>query len=432
MVHSLKVDVRHPCALLIGLTALPIDNTIAPPTGGGILHGSTSPKELHECDFDDSANVLWSLYGEEAERHDKATIETLKDDMDGVLIFAGLFSAALTAFVIDRAQNIQQTPAQQSAYFQQQSVVLLNLISNQLSSLGAQPSNSLNLSLSAPVSPSASDVRVNTYFFMSLIFSLSAALLATLVQRWARDYMHIFKRYRNPRKLARIRQYLHEGVEGWGMSATAEAVPVLVHISLFLFFIGVVDFLLSAHATVGYSILFPITLCAALYVISTIAPVMNPQSPYRTSFSRLVWYLFRKKGKQLFKQPFGKGAKPLSMEDVQKERAMEGNDACKRRDERAIGWLADNLRGDGEMETFALGIPGSFNTEYGQAVWRGAAGIVDNGHANVCSDESITGPATIHDLPVYIPPPFPAPTTVQHTPKPPICGPGRRRTLQTH
>lgn len=44
-----------------------------------------SPEERQ--DFDDSANKLWSLYGKEAESHDKARIETLKDDMDSVLIF---------------------------------------------------------------------------------------------------------------------------------------------------------------------------------------------------------------------------------------------------------------------------------------------------------------------------------------------------------
>jgi len=38
-------------------------------------------------DFDGSANALWTLYGKEAESHDKSQIQTLKDDMDGVLIF---------------------------------------------------------------------------------------------------------------------------------------------------------------------------------------------------------------------------------------------------------------------------------------------------------------------------------------------------------
>jgi len=38
-------------------------------------------------DFDGSANPLWTLYGKEAKSHDQSRIQTLKDDMDGVLIF---------------------------------------------------------------------------------------------------------------------------------------------------------------------------------------------------------------------------------------------------------------------------------------------------------------------------------------------------------
>jgi hypothetical protein len=49
--------------------------------------------------------------------------------------------------------------------------------------------------------------------------------------------------------------------------------------------------------------------------------------------------------------------------------AMEKNDARRDRDERAIGWLAENLRGNAEMESFTQGIPGSFNTKWGREVW---------------------------------------------------------------
>jgi hypothetical protein len=38
-------------------------------------------------DFDGSANALWTLYGKEAKSHDEAEVETLKDDMEGVLLF---------------------------------------------------------------------------------------------------------------------------------------------------------------------------------------------------------------------------------------------------------------------------------------------------------------------------------------------------------
>ena len=42
-------------------------------------------------DFDDSANALWSLYEREAKYRDEAQIQTLKDDMDGVLIFVCIY-----------------------------------------------------------------------------------------------------------------------------------------------------------------------------------------------------------------------------------------------------------------------------------------------------------------------------------------------------
>ena len=38
-------------------------------------------------DFDDNANAMWSLHLGEAKSHDEARIHSLKDDMDGVLLF---------------------------------------------------------------------------------------------------------------------------------------------------------------------------------------------------------------------------------------------------------------------------------------------------------------------------------------------------------
>jgi len=53
--------------------------------------GNNSGREPEEKrmigDFDGSANALWTLYRKEAQSRDAAQIQTLKDDMDGVLIF---------------------------------------------------------------------------------------------------------------------------------------------------------------------------------------------------------------------------------------------------------------------------------------------------------------------------------------------------------
>ena len=57
-----------------------------PPVNGG--SSDLRPEEKHMIgDFDSSANGLWTLYGKEAKSHDEAQIQTLKEDMDGVLIF---------------------------------------------------------------------------------------------------------------------------------------------------------------------------------------------------------------------------------------------------------------------------------------------------------------------------------------------------------
>ncbi|KAF8258677.1 hypothetical protein EI94DRAFT_1620655, partial [Lactarius quietus] len=225
---------------------------------------------------------MWSLHLGEAKSHDEARIHSLKNDMDSVLIFAGLFSAALTSFLSGSTNNLQVDPAQQMVYYQQQNVALLAQISKQMSSIAPQVSIPSAPPLPYPAfSPNSSEVRVNVFWYMSLIFSLSAALLATLVQQWVRDYMRVFQQYNNPLKSARLRQYLYEGVEGRYMPRVARSVPALVHVSLILFFLGLGDSLLDVYTTVGVTTIVTIAICGLLYVLCTFAPILNPQSPFR-------------------------------------------------------------------------------------------------------------------------------------------------------
>ena len=117
---------------------------------------------------------------------------------------AGLLSTAFTSFLADSTNNLQADPAQQMVYYQQQKVALLAQISNQVSSIAPQVSIPSTLPPPYPTfSPNPSNVRVNVFWFMSLVFCLFAALLAALVQQWVRDYMHVLQRNSNPLKSAR-------------------------------------------------------------------------------------------------------------------------------------------------------------------------------------------------------------------------------------
>jgi hypothetical protein len=287
---------------------------------------------------------------------------------------AGLFSAALTAFVVDSKQNLKPSPADETVYYLRQHSTILSQISVQLSSIAPQVAiPSTPPSPFPPFSPLASDVRVNVFWFMALAFSLLAALLAILVQQWVRNYMHVFQRYGNPLKSSRLRQYLYDGCKRWYMPRVAEAVPGFLHISLFLFFAGLGDSLLNINTKVALSTIVPIGVSGLLYIFVTFAPIIYPQSPYQNSFSGIIWYLFQKLRGRRFRDrgPDG-GINPVdaNMAQGQMQLAMEETEARKGRDERAIRLLIDNLTEDAEMEKFLPSIPGSFNTDWGTEVWK--------------------------------------------------------------
>ena len=100
---------------------------------------------------------------------------------------------------------------------------------------------------------------------MSLVISLTCALLATFLQQWARRYLKITQSRYSPHKRARIRAFFSEGVDKCLLPWTVEALPTLLHISLFLFFAGLVVFLCNVNLTIFKLVLSWIGLCAALY-----------------------------------------------------------------------------------------------------------------------------------------------------------------------
>ncbi|KAI0276093.1 hypothetical protein BGY98DRAFT_736242 [Russula aff. rugulosa BPL654] len=205
------------------------------------------PSDNPAQDFDEDANDLWSLYGKEAKSHDEEWIKDLKDDMDAILIFAGLFAGVLTAFVILKIPDLKVNSADQSAYYQKQTAYMLGQISQQLASGDRQISS--DYTPYPTFQPSASDRRVNILWLISLVCSLSAALLATLVQQWSRAYMRIFQQSRNPLKSARIRLFLFEGARH--LPSVADFVPGL-SISLSYFFSG--DFVTSFFTSTNPSL----------------------------------------------------------------------------------------------------------------------------------------------------------------------------------
>ncbi|KAI9467266.1 hypothetical protein BJY52DRAFT_1077698, partial [Lactarius psammicola] len=131
----------------------------------------------------------------------------------------------------------------------------------------------------------ASAVRVNVFWFLSLVLSLNCALSATLMQQWARRYQELAQRRGAVHKHGRMRAYILDGIGRFRMAQAVATMPTLLHISVFLFFAGLVEFLLPIYTTVAYTTLGCVVVFALAYTILTVLPNIYHNCPYSTPLS---------------------------------------------------------------------------------------------------------------------------------------------------
>ncbi|KAK7013702.1 hypothetical protein R3P38DRAFT_2720430 [Favolaschia claudopus] len=237
---------------------------------------SSAPDYSH----DTAGTKIWSVYVSEAEKYDKALVDSWKSDMEGLLIFAGLFSAILTAFLIESYKTLTPDSGDDTK-------TLLSQISTQLSGIA----NGSLVDLPAPESfvPSTSSLVCNLLWFISLGLSLSSALIATLVEQWARDFKYKTEMRSAPVIRARIFSYLYYGLKRFNMHAVVEVIPLFLYASLILFFAGLVAFLVPVNRAVMISVIILLGIVVIAYTTLTVFPLFSRQSPYQTPLSAELW-----------------------------------------------------------------------------------------------------------------------------------------------
>ncbi|KAF8272415.1 hypothetical protein EI94DRAFT_1718601 [Lactarius quietus] len=233
-------------------------------------------------DLHDPASKMWALCIAQADEHDTAMVERWKADMDGILIYTGVFSATVAAFLIESYKNLKPDPGEATARLLRQVTQQLAAISN-----GTQ----LALPTDDVFKPKPSAIHVNIMWFLSLCISLSCALAATLVQQWARRYLRLSQGERAAQRRVRIRTYLFEGIHLFHTRWIVENISLLMHAAIFLFFAGLVEFLYTINHEVAYVVLVAVSIFVATYIVLTSLPVFFRQCPFQTPLSSILWYL---------------------------------------------------------------------------------------------------------------------------------------------
>ncbi|SJL16720.1 uncharacterized protein ARMOST_20249 [Armillaria ostoyae] len=227
---------------------------------------------------------VWRTYLEECGAFDIEMLEGWRDGLDVLLVFAGLFSAVVTTFVVQTSQNLQVDYSQVTA------TLLFELIDVQRAAANGSLVNDVPRSDLTPFSdfhPTISDSLVNGLWFTSLSFSLATALFAVLTKQWIHQYIAMPSG--TPRDRGRIRQFRYMGLEQWGVGFIIGLLPLLLSMSLGIFLIGLVLFLVPLQAAIA-SIVGTITLISfAAYIVSNFLPIMYPSCPYKTPLTQYIF-----------------------------------------------------------------------------------------------------------------------------------------------
>ncbi|KAI3608461.1 hypothetical protein WG66_000918 [Moniliophthora roreri] len=202
----------------------------------------------------------WQKLMAEVEKYDDGTVKNWKEDIDTLLVFAGLFSAVVTAFLIEAYQWLSEDPADTT-------VVLLTRISMQLNA------SQTILPEHPQFEPDASSIRINCFWFFSLVFSLTSALFGLLCKQWLREQQRD-PPTKTPGEALALRQIRRDSFEKWGVSLFLSVLPILLEIALLLFFVGVLDLLWNRHLIPFAFCFVAVVLSAGLYFVTTFLPVL--------------------------------------------------------------------------------------------------------------------------------------------------------------
>ncbi|EKM57448.1 uncharacterized protein PHACADRAFT_88938, partial [Phanerochaete carnosa HHB-10118-sp] len=218
-------------------------------------------------------------------KDDEGKMKGYSDDIDTLLVFvsslpaclhslaiylistkAGLFSAVLTAFVVQTYQMLQPSSAD-----------LTNKLLTTNNQMLAQSNQIL-----PPFEPSVLTRWINTLFFVSLVLSLAAALLGILVKQWVREYMQWNSPLATPRENIMVRQFRLEAWEAWNIAAVVSAVPALLEVAMILFLIGMVILLWTLDNVVAICLTAVTAMFLLVVAVFTILPVFSRRCPYKS------------------------------------------------------------------------------------------------------------------------------------------------------
>ena len=271
-----------------------------------------------------------------------------------------MFSATVAASLGPGLPNLSPSPPDPSPYY-------LSLIYQVLSN-GSLPSQQPGPYY---VLPNQSTYNaVSSLWFLSLISSLTCALLAISLHLWTRRYLTDIRQPGTLCNQARVREYLTAGLHDSGIAVLVDVMRAIHQISFALFAIGLCIYASLTDFATSTVVIGWFSLWIGLYYWMTLTSILRDDSPYHSPLSSILYRCFQVLLLPCSIRTLTKRSKPASasngirgflkkMSPHGMRKAMEDSvkDFSESLDSCILRWTFKSLNKDHEFERFFAGIP---------------------------------------------------------------------------
>ncbi|KAF8195019.1 hypothetical protein BJ912DRAFT_162563 [Pholiota molesta] len=176
-------------------------------------------KSTDQSDESDNNDKFWKLFLEEAAAEAKWKVGIWKTELDSLLVFAGLFAAVISAFLVDLRFHLRPDP---------QLITLKEIVS-------------ILRNDTAPGElehPSRAVLTAGSLWYGSLVVTLIGALWGVLAKGWLGEILREIPH--NPAERALNRWKRDRATKHWYMDNVITGVPLLTQAGLAMFLSGFV------------------------------------------------------------------------------------------------------------------------------------------------------------------------------------------------
>jgi hypothetical protein len=252
----------------------------------------------------------------ETERLDKEMVERWKSEADTVLVFvgasstilgafpskehvpkAGLFTAVISVSLVESYKWLSPDPGDETVARLNVAIDLLTQTSQQFyNNSHGIPVQSVAVASSPPFQLTQDILAVNVLWFNSLVICIGCAIIATLIQKWARRYLALTQGRGTPAQRARVRRLLSNGLITFRANWFRQLLGMLLHFSIFLYCLGIIVFVFHIGQDVDNNLASSaavyLFVCFLIYAGMTILPFFFLNCPYSTPYTPITWRFY--------------------------------------------------------------------------------------------------------------------------------------------